>query len=677
MELKALLDKYIVFIDTSTWLYPEANDWITEQLPQALKESEKRVRISGKVVEEVTKHIKNGDEALSKQAKQTAQLLNQYHKDEIIEVYQDPDDPFQDQAILAMFMKYRTKFPLAMVTQDRNFALDVENLNKQGSVQSTNTILVFYIDIFGKLMRWDYGVKEHEKRMQSSHSSHQGQAGDRNERSDRNDKSERSEKSSKPKEKIVALPLGTKVETGLDTELPVSHFPSEGESVRTDAFGELQLMKELGKGGEGGVFLTSNGMVCKIYTKMTKARYEKLKLMLDIPFNKEGICWPQSLAYNSKGECIGYMMSAASGKVMQLSMFHKKLLEKNFPHWNRGHLVELALTILDKIKYLHDRNIIIGDINPFNIMIKDYNEVYFVDTDSYQIVNYPCPVGTINFTPPEAQGMRYHEYLRTFEHEQFAVATLVFMTLMPGKPPYAQQGGGTPGENIKNMEFPYPFGDSKGNAPDGVWRYIWSHFTYKLKEKFYQAFAENKRFSTDDWIQMLESYLYAIKRGHSNDEIWPMSNKVSEENAVEVTCNQCSSQFVMHEEKKNDLDAQGKFYICNACLMKNKLTRVQRDEAAATSSAATGKSQATTRRTSSFGTNTAAKTTTRSATSAALQARARANSRSSTASSSSARMGASGNAAHTSSSTPVVVFTPKPPGLLMQGIKFIASKIKK
>ena len=42
--------------------------------------------------------------------------------------------------------------------------------------------------------------------------------------------------------------------------------------------------------------------------------------------------------------------------------------------------------------YLHERNIIMGDINALNILVVSPTEVYFVDTDSYQIEEFPCPV---------------------------------------------------------------------------------------------------------------------------------------------------------------------------------------------------------------------------------------------------------------------------------------------
>ena len=58
------------------------------------------------------------------------------------------------------------------------------------------------------------------------------------------------------------------------------------------------------------------------------------------------------------------------------------------------------------------------------------------------------------------------------------------MIMLPGKPPYSQQGGEDPISNIINMDFSYPFGDnSNKKTPHGPWRFIWSHLTYNLKGK--------------------------------------------------------------------------------------------------------------------------------------------------------------------------------------------------
>ena len=120
-------------------------------------------------------------------------------------------------------------------------------------------------------------------------------------------------------------------------------------------------------------------------------------------------------------------MDKASGRSLQLSVFQPQLFKSLFPNWTKIELTRLALTILKKIGLLHDHNILVGDLNPFNINVVNQNEIYFLDTDSFQIDNYPCPVGTIDFTAPEIQGVNFTSFLRKKEHEYYAIATLLFM----------------------------------------------------------------------------------------------------------------------------------------------------------------------------------------------------------------------------------------------------------
>lgn len=137
-------------------------------------------------------------------------------------------------------------------------------------------------------------------------------------------------------------------------------------------------------------------------------------------------------------------------------------------------MVELCITILKKIGYLHKNGIILGDINPDNILVKSPKEVYFVDCDSYQVDGYPCPVGTIPFTPPELQNKgHYNSYLRTIGNENFAVAVLLFSLMVTGQMPYNQKDGESAQQNIIDMNFSYPLGEaSNKKTPAGQWRFL-------------------------------------------------------------------------------------------------------------------------------------------------------------------------------------------------------------
>jgi serine/threonine protein kinase len=231
---------------------------------------------------------------------------------------------------------------------------------------------------------------------------------------------------------------------------------------------------------------------------------------------------------------------------------------------------------------LHAANILVGDINPLNILInKDSDDVWFVDTDSFQIENYPCPVGTINFTAPEIQGQKYTSFLRTKDHELFAVATMLFMILLPGKPPYSQQGGGTLGENIKNMQFRYPFRNEDENIehrgeklPSGPYRFIWSHLSFGIKEAFHETFRENKRVSLEMWLDLLGKYKFNIDAGYLSDKLFPIEAKVTD--GVEASCGKCGSVFTLQRQQADYFKSQEKSPLCPVCVKDIRLRRLAR-----------------------------------------------------------------------------------------------------
>lgn len=305
------------------------------------------------------------------------------------------------------------------------------------------------------------------------------------------------------------------------TEIPVAG--DTVTAVRNGKTKKIHLCDEIGKGGEGSVYRTElQGYVAKIYKpeKITRLRYEKIKLMLTKDIDCEGVCFPLAMILNQRDEFVGYLMKAASGRDLGKSVFMPILLKKYFPRWNKIDTVQLCVTILKKLKYLHDRNVILGDINPYNILVVSPTEIYFVDTDSYQVEGFICPVGMPLFTAPELQNQK--EYgLRTLGNENFAVATLLFMIMHPGKPPYAMQDGVGIKENIISGEFSYPLGERKtGKVPKGPWRYCWSHLTYQIKSTFYETFwrdgtlhGEKKRPGTGAWLRLFEYYLDLLKSG--------------------------------------------------------------------------------------------------------------------------------------------------------------------
>ncbi len=304
-------------------------------------------------------------------------------------------------------------------------------------------------------------------------------------------------------------------------DIPLSHapVPRVGDVVTTDRGGKISLLRELASGGEGTVYdVGRDDCVAKIYKpeRLTRRRFKKLELMLSRPVLRHGICYPSAILF-SRGNFAGFLMPRARGTELKKTvMIPEPVFRSRNPEWRRVELVRLSLAILRHIQYLHLRDILVGDINALNILVVSPDEVYFVDADSYQIGGFPCPVGTNEFIAPELQGRsNFSNFLRSAGNENFAVAVLLFMILLPGRHPYSHLGGGSVQDNIRSLRFPYPLGDDPGGGvPPGKWLKMWRLLPQPIREAFYQSFKpggkyqrESSRLSVDKWIGMFEKYL--------------------------------------------------------------------------------------------------------------------------------------------------------------------------
>jgi hypothetical protein len=158
---------------------------------------------------------------------------------------------------------------------------------------------------------------------------------------------------------------------------------------------------------------------------------------------------------------------------------------------------------------------------------------------------------------------------------------MIFMILLPGKPPYSQQGGGTPADNIKSKNFPYPFApyNARGaqqasgtSAPQGTWQFIWGNLPYQIREAFYNTFREDKRADIDDWTDCLIDYRDQLEQGHQSDELFPLQFKIRD--PVVISCAECSQAFTASQRFVEKLRADGKRVWCPECAQRNRLKRL-------------------------------------------------------------------------------------------------------
>ncbi|SHH23804.1 CFI-box-CTERM domain-containing protein [Clostridium grantii] len=567
-NLEYYFSNYKIFIDTCSLLHFASDQFWLHVVP-IIQKTANKVIIPIRAMEEIKKHCTNTDKPeLKKKAQSALENLNRLISAGLLELRGEETDNFADNVFQVVFTKFRMTHKLLLITQDGDLAADIYNLNNIKSVKA-NPVYVKRINKYGYLSNFDFNQNQSKERVGKS--------------------KEVSTKKIQEEETILeneTFALCKKITNISDVKLPVSKIPNAGESgyvFSGEKEVEIKLIEAVASGGEGSIFTTNTPYVAKIYKKekLDKRKYEKIKLMLSRDIKCEGICYPVACLHNNDKQFVGYLMPKANGKELQKSLFIKPLFLKNFPTWKKRDVVELCVTILEKIKYLHDRNIIMGDINPANILVVSPKEVYFVDTDSYQIEGFPCPVGTINYTAPEIQRKNFDSFLRTLGNENFAVVTLLFMIMLPGKPPYSQQGGESPIDNIVKMDFSYPFGEqSNKKTPDGPWRFIWSHLTYDLKESFYQTFrkdgetsTEKTRLSVDEWLSKFKYYLDLLdsgklgKQDKMSEELFPNRHKKNPK-VTYVKCTLCHRE-VPEETCRNGICKEclntGEVYKCSKC----------------------------------------------------------------------------------------------------------------
>jgi DNA-binding helix-hairpin-helix protein with protein kinase domain len=341
---------------------------------------------------------------------------------------------------------------------------------------------------------------------------------------------------------------------------------------------KIKLLESIASGGEGEVFTItkSDELVAKIYheNQRTAQREQKLIRLIEkkIPFEesfKKGIVLPFDILYDKQGKFFGYIMPKVQAYPLRLALFSKSRVQRYFPTLNRVQLASFAIAFLEQIEYLHEKNILIGDINPLNLLIDRDNpsKCWLIDTDSFQVDEFACPVGTDLFTPARLQGSDFKTTLRSKEDEYFSMMIMVFMILMLGKHPYAKVGGESPAKNILKNDFPYPKNYGKMNeVPKGVWGFIWSHFNVQVKEMFYECFANENCCDTTEAIKQLVKYRNLVTKELFAKELYPQNYHTK--NPQNVTCEICSQTFVIDANWFKKLKLQGKKPRCAQCQQK-------------------------------------------------------------------------------------------------------------
>lgn len=152
----------------------------------------------------------------------------------------------------------------------------------------------------------------------------------------------------------------------------------------------INTNKQIASGGEGAIYIHPNNKdkVIKIYHKSRTTDFGKSLKSLSVLDGKFFVK-PEEILYDNNNQVAGFIM-----RYIDLNKFFvlKKLTAKSFCQQNnfdRKFKFKVQENLKKAVENAHSHNIVIGDLNPFNIFFNTLGEVVLVDVDSYATPTKP------------------------------------------------------------------------------------------------------------------------------------------------------------------------------------------------------------------------------------------------------------------------------------------------
>jgi len=163
-DIESLIrDDYKIFVDTCSFMHPKAEYYFFKILAPLLIQYNSKIIIPKRVAEEVIKHQNSTIEKTKILANAAYKISKEYQSHGILEILGEENDPFADCVFLYVFLRYITKYNLALITQDVNLALDILSLSDLKSVNQKKLIAAVKLHKYrdGEIIPWSLN-KSHE-----------------------------------------------------------------------------------------------------------------------------------------------------------------------------------------------------------------------------------------------------------------------------------------------------------------------------------------------------------------------------------------------------------------------------------------------------------------------------------------------------------------------------------
>lgn len=346
---------------------------------------------------------------------------------------------------------------------------------------------------------------------------------------------------------------------------------------------KIILSDNIGKdGGESVVYKVkceherSIPMVAKMFRpeRLTKNKQRKIERMLEKKIQDPCIAWPLD-AVLYKGEIVGYIRNDA-GEI-SLKKYLSQLEQKKCPKMD---FISVAIKVCEIVEKVHEYGMVVGDLKPENFFLyldssgsADLSTMSIIDTDSFQIENFPMPMVTPPYASPLfylVQKMMEKKEKRVVEEifvkpdmDYFALAVLLLQIFIGFfAVPYVLREGEDNADYQKKCnriaadcfrEDKFLFSNvSIEQTAIGVrnpmQQACWSHLPSPIKNAFCRSFnslKDRKALNPAQWFSLLVRYRWEILHGNLNslDSLYNVSRMTLE------TCKK--EEFVIPYNKVN------------------------------------------------------------------------------------------------------------------------------
>jgi DNA-binding helix-hairpin-helix protein with protein kinase domain len=297
----------------------------------------------------------------------------------------------------------------------------------------------------------------------------------------------------------------------------------------------IRLGDKLGSGGEGAVYEVQarSDLVAKIYHEPPPAEKAEKLIVLSC-LGTERLCklaaWPVDVLRGEsspiKGDVVGFVMKKISQAEEVHALHSPKSRLQKFPEASWAFLIYVAANIARAVAAVHEHGLVIGDVNPKNILVTHKATVFLLDCDSFQVEAegklYRCEGGFPEYTPPELQDVSLREVDRTQAHDCFGLAVVIFQLLFMGRHPFSGKflgGDEMPLERaIKEYRFAYGADAEARRTQPPPGTLALEAVSAPLGDLFHCAFLSNTetrlpvRPQPRQWIEPLETLAKSLRR---------------------------------------------------------------------------------------------------------------------------------------------------------------------